>query len=663
MKFPKQKRGAVLKTELSFDGGLSRDGINAEGKLKDMLNLQAENGELIVRPSLKLKGTSEMTAVPTGFFNADGMTAAVSIGDTVKIAFFDRDGSLFKEITGDFTVDTMNMLIGGDDVRFYYAEDYDASSSSIDFVWGDTSLDKKTLEDIGYVPTVSVGGRGYLNENDENEIHYEFNGSQYESENIISDAYIVKQTSEYLKNVYVLPYPIEENATVYTEYIDNWYNIYEHGFQTGDNGEFLTDTADEDMDQLRLQMFSDSRNVIIFEQPGVVYGRQNSPLGSNKCNNFIIKITQGYGSSSIGVCRRCAVFDGGDYRTWILFGSKTEVATVWLTGYGDKTYFPKCGKYVIGRSNEAVTAVLQVGDRLAVLKEGSLWLCDIKNGDRFTDDELAAGLCDRSCGQTVEMDIAKIADIGCDCPDTAASCDGRLVWLNSDGKIHMMTAVQNPDERDVKELSYIIEPWLKKHTADELKKASAVYCDGKYYLLVENEMFVLDCRANAMDNYTSYADDLTAQKKLVWFVWNVAADGAEWCRIAEGSVPMLYGMCDGKLICCALDGEDGADCTDGENAVPISWCAETALYDFGKPDSYKRAGRLTALISSPSRVKAAILNENGCDGCDEIAAGDRHFATVRGAEKSLLLGAKFEGSGKAEISDITLSAAETTHKI
>ncbi len=672
MKFPKLKRGAELRLALTELDGITRDGTN--GGLKDAVNIQLVDGKFTVRPSLKFKSTAESISEPDNCYSADGTTVIATRNIRFKLAYFDDNGDLLGEVDEKIVAKYNGVLIidcdknGYQSSRLYYNENDGevgdvTMTGLLDNKNAERGFDKSSASDAAYIPTVSVGGRGYAAQYDDFKVHFDHNGTEYESKNLLSDTYRVKQTSEYLKNVYVLPYPINENTTVKSSYVDNYYNDCHHDFKTDQSGQVTETSKSGSYDELELLMHFDSRNALCFFFTGSDdYEPIASPLGSSKYNNFVIDVTYGEVRSPIGRCRKSAIYRSDDCTTYIVYDHLIERSTLWLSGNSDNTYFPECGKYDIGNANEAITAVCQVDDKVAVLKAASLWLMEISNGEQMTEDELAADYI-RKCGKTVEAKIMPIADIGCDCPNTAVSCDGRLVWLNSEGKLYMMTAVENPDARCVKELSHLIEPRLGKYTAGQLKKASAVHKDGKYYLLVQNEIFVLDCRTNAMDNYTAYADDLTAQKKLIFYCWDISANGVDWKWISDGRVPLLYGIRDGKLICCTLDGDDGVDCIDGETEVPISWKAETGLYDLGRADVFKRSCRVSAHISAENRSTATVFNENGCEGCNEIAAGDTSFATVNAADRSLLLGAKFEGRGKAYISDITLWATETTHRM
>ena len=663
MKFPKRKSGDALLKRLNLSGGFSPDGINAENGLKKGENVYVENGVITVRPSLKMRSLTATEKTPTAFYTVDNVTAVLTADDAAKIDFFDKNGGFKKTMAGTQSVPNSLVLLDNAEARLMYVKDFELKTDIIDIDRADdNAIHEFDMASHAYVPTVAVGGTGFLYEDDSDPIHFDFNGKLYEDKNIISNSYIVRQTAESYKNVYTLPYIIEDDTTVSTQYRDDQYNIYNHGFQTGANGALIHDTVIDDVDELRVQPFSDCRNAIAFKKMGTAHSKIDSPVGCLKPNDFTIKISERSTSLDPAKCTECAVFDYKNVKTWIIFGHPYYKNTLFMTGYGNKCYFPESGKAAIGPRTEAITAIKQVGDQAAVLKENSLWLISIETGDRYTEDELMTNKL-RSIGKTLSTELVKVSDVGCDCPKTAANCDGRLIWLNSDGKIRMLTDVKNPTDRQVCELSYLVENSLKNYSADELKNAMATYFDGKYYLVIGNDLFLLNCRANAVDNYASYADDLTAQKKLVWHKWSIGVEGVNWRYITAGDKPILYGDVNGGYVCCAFEGDDGVDCADGETEVPVSWSAETSLYDLEREDVLKRAARLEANVTAENEVTAAVVTENGCDGCAKIAKGETPTrVTVKGAEKSAFIGAKFKGSGKAKISDITLSAVATTHK-
>lgn len=667
MKYPKLSMSSEMRKELAFGGGVRFDGSAQDGQMLDMCNLRGGENGLVLRPSLRQNGSVSFNGTPDGFFTADGITAAVKTGDSVKAVFFDRQGGVIDSVEIEKAAQSALLLIDRDCTLIYlYGED-GANAVKFSYMGKENALvtAANNIENLAYVPTVSVGATGYLYEEDTEDKHYAFNGKMYESKNLISNKYSVKMTSQNGLNVYVLPYPIEEETELYSEYTDNSYDTYDHSLATDEEGKVISGSNQYSMDGIRINMFGDDRRTLIFEGQGEIpQSKDNSPWGNAACNRFIVTVTSGFPDSSPCTAKRCTLFRSSDgERTWIAYGSEKYPSVLWLTGYSDNTYFPVCGEIGVGDKNEPVTAAVQLGERVAVLKERSLWLGEIETGARCTDSQLDMGDTDRSVGDTVSFVPKKVGDTGCDCPDTAVNCDGRLVWLCSDGTVRMMTKATNPNERNIRELSYAVAPEIKKYTAEELKSASAACCDGKYCLLIGDDMFVLDCKGNAMDNYTSYADDLTAQKKLCWYRWNVAVDGVSWSAVRGGDVPLLCGKLGDSFVCCSLDGDSGFDLEESTAATQIEWRVRSEMTDFGLPGYCKTAGRLTADVLCENEVKASLLTENGCGACEHIPPSDGvKRVQIRSTERAELYGAAFEGNGKVKISNAAISCRKSAHK-
>lgn len=667
MKFPKLSLSLEMRKELNFDGGVRFDGSAQSDQMLDMCNLQGGESGFALRPSLRRRGSVPFSGVPDRYFVADGITAAVKTGDSVKAVFFDRQGGVIDSVEIEKAAQSALLLIDRDCTLVYlYGED-GAKAVKFSHMGKEGALVSAVndIENIAYVPTVSVGGTGYLYEEGTEDKHYDFNGEMYESKNLISNKYSVKMTSQNGLNVYVLPYPIEEETELYSEYTDNSYDTYDHSLATDEEGKVISGSNQYSMDGIRINMFGDDRRTLIFEGQGEIsQSKDNSPWGNSACNRFTVTVTSGFPDDAPCTAKRCTLYRSTDgVRTWIVYGSDKYPSFLWLTGYSDNTYFPVCGEIGIGDKNEPVTAAVQLGERVAVLKERSLWLGKIETGERYSDSQLDMGDTNRSNNDTVSFVPKKVGDVGCDCPNTAVNCDGRLVWLCSDGAVRMLTSAQNPTERNVRELSYAVAAEIKKHTAEELKSASAAYCGGKYCLLIGDDMLVLDCKSNAMDNYTAYADDLEAQKKLCWHRWNVAVNGVVWSAVREGDAPLLYGKEGDSLVCCSIDGDSGCDLEGSEEAVQIRWSVRSGMTDFGLPGYCKTAGRLAADVLCDSEVKAALFTENGCGACVHIPPADGvKRVRIRSTERAELYGAAFEGSGKVKISNAAISCRKTAHK-
>ena len=659
MKFPKLKVSKTKTERLEFGGGVRLDGKAEENQLSSMSNLQINEGELSLRPSLEFCA-ERIYWGDYDYFTVDGRTFGISADGDINLACFNNSGVLKNIVNIHANATDAVALIDRDRAVIYYMGKNGPLVTKITKMDSDNiEIDGNlSIEDEAYIPTVSVGGTGYYYENEEEIKPYAYNGKRYEDKNLIANKYVVTQTTNFGKNVYVLPYPIGCNAELKAEYTDDVNMRYEYGMRTSEEGLFGYTEPDDTIDMV-LRSFGDDRRTLVFMNWGEnSFSKAYTPYGNYACNRFIITIKEGKGDDAICSCNRSAIFRAKDGETtWIVYGSKKSPSTLLLTGNSDIFYFPESGRVEVGADNDAVSAVVQVGDRVAVLKQGSLWLGEIETGKKYTQNELDSGETKGDVGATVSFTSKKIADIGCDCPETAISCNGRLVWLNSDGVVRMMSAVINPSEDDVCELSYSVEPIIKGHSVEELKGAYAAFCDGKYYLLIGNDLLVLDCMSNAMENYSSYSDDLTAQKKLCWMSWNVANEGVRWMALRGDKKLYLYGhKGDESIVTCSLTGSSGNDKTGKKTQSPIEWSAKTGTVSLGSGDDTALSARLTAMVTAENEVTASILNENGRGGSAKIKPSEAsEKLTVINGERGNAFSAEFSGKGRVKIDNVTLS--------
>ncbi len=659
MKFPKLTLPARLRQELTFER--SKD----SSKAPEMYNMQLVDGCLCQRPSLKFCCETEFDGGLERIFVANGKTVILGIGDSLKVLCFDRDGNIIDSGEVSSGAENAVMLIDDDKSKIYFygnGEDLTAEFYNMGTEYSYLTEVGSDPSEEAYVPTVGVGGKGRFYNGNGTPKSYNYGGTLYESKNMMTNQFNVRQTSNYGNNVYALPFPIEEDTSIFSVYTDNAFNTYTHTLETNYNGKIVSGSNPYGEDGLRLKLVGDGRNAIVFEGKGdTSYSTANTPDGNNGFNRFFITVTYGYASQDPCGGSKCTLFrsDGND-RTWIVYGCEWYPSRVWLTGYSDTTYFPDCGQIDIGNGEEPISAIVQLGQQVAVLKEGSLWLGKIETGKRYTEEQLSADDVGSSCGQTVVFSPEKVADIGCDCPETAVNCNGRLIWLNSDGVVRMMTSVANPGEGDIRELSYAVSSKIKRFTPEQLKSASATFCNGRYYLLIENDLLVLDCLSSAMDNYTSYADDITAQKKLGWYLWNVAQDGIVWSVVKGDKKPILFGKRGNNIVCCSVDGNDGADSVGAEAAAPIEWNVTSETCDFSQIQTMKTAARFAADICCENEANVALVTENGCGGCTRILPSDDFCSVVAGCgESGRTLSTKIEGRGSVKIKNAAISCRLT----
>ncbi|MBQ5890007.1 MAG: hypothetical protein IIW73_03520 [Clostridia bacterium] len=659
MKFPKLSVSKPKIEQLDFSRGVRMDGKASQGQLSEMKNLQVNEGELSLRPSLEFC-SERIYWGDYKFFTIDGRYFGISAHGDVNLACFNENGVLKNIVNIPANTNNAVALVDRDEAVIYYVgKDGTPFAAKVRNYMGDEiELEGHIpIEQVAYTPTVSVSGTGYTYENEDGIQSFDYNGKRYEGKNIIGTKYKVTQTTNHGKNIYVLPYPLGFDAYVKAVYNDNTGMSYEFEILTNEEGGFGYPDAYDD--GISLSVFRDDRRTLSFiNWESGTFSKEFSPRGNSDCNGFILEITESNPSDVICFCNRSTVFRARDgVTTWIVYGSSLNPSRLWLTGNSDIYYFPESGVADVGTDNDPITAVVQVDDNVAVLKKGSLWLGEIEVGKKYSRSELIGGLTDGDVGETASFSSRKIADIGCDCPETAINCNGRLVWLNSDGVVRMMTAVINPRRDDVRVLSYSVEPIIKSHSVEEMKAAYATFCDGKYYLLIGNDLLVLDCMSNAMYNYTMYDDDLVAQKNLRWLRWDVAHEGIKWLAIRGDKKLYLYGhKGEENIISCTLTGSSGEDATGRRTLEPIEWSAKTGTISFGNSDRQKLSAKLSASVTAENEVTAAILNERGIGGEKKIKPSEtEHDFTIVNGERGNSFYAEFSGKGRVKIDKVSLS--------
>lgn len=659
MKFPKLTISKPKIEQLDFSRGVRMDGKSGQGQLSEMKNLQVNEGELSLRPSLEFC-SERIYWGDYKFFTVDERSFGISAHGDVNLACFNEKGVLKNIVNIPANTNNAVVLVDRDEAVIYYlGKDGSPLAAKVRNYMGDEiELDGHIpIEQVAYTPTVSVSGTGYTYENEDGIKSFDYNGKRYEGKNLIGTKYMVTQTTNHSKNVYVLPYSLGFDAYVKAVYNDNSGMSYEFEILTNEEGGFGYPEAYDD--GISLSVFNDDRRTLAFiNWESGTYSKEFSPRGNAGCNGFTLEITESNPTDSICRCNRSTVFRAKDgVTTWVVYGSSEYPSRLWLTGNSDIYYFPESGAADVGADNDPISAVVQVDDNVAILKKGSLWLGEIEVGKKYSPSELLSGDTKGDVGDTVSFSSRKIADIGCDCPETAINCNGRLVWLNSDGVVRMMTAVINPRRDDVRVLSYSVEPIIKRHSVEELRSAYAAFCDGKYYLLIGNDLLVLDCMSNAMYNYTMYDDDLVAQKKLCWLSWDVAHEGIKWLAIRADKRIYLYGhKGEENIISCTLTGSSGEDATGKKTVEPIEWSAKTGTISFGNSDRQKLSAKLSASVTAENEVTAAILNERGIGGEKKIKPSEEpnDFTLVNG-ERGNSFYAEFSGKGRVKIDKVSLS--------
>lgn len=164
------------------------------------------------------------------------------------------------------------------------------------------------------------------------------------------------------------------------------------------------------------------------------------------------------------------------------------------------------------------------------------------------------------------------------------------IILTQNGVFAINTATLT-DEKHMYHRSYYIDSKLKKEA--NLKDAVGIVNDGKYYLAINNHVYVADSRFKSSSSNSKYSNyqyewyywtDLPVQ---VWFVWNNE---------------LYFGDKSGN-ICKFRDNNDVNRFKDDTNNVKAEW--NSVILDLNRPVHKKNIKRI-AIQSNPTTSKLVI---------------------------------------------------------
>jgi hypothetical protein len=196
-------------------------------------------------------------------------------------------------------------------------------------------------------------------------------------------------------------------------------------------------------------------------------------------NNVIITAykTNQADIDSILNCKKAIPF-GGQNDNRMFFGSNGTGYYFWtgITTAGiDATYFPYNQYNIIGNPDDDISEFRKHYTTLTIHK---------------VSGEIA-GVDYTWTGTTGIFNTFYINDqYGCDCPDTMQSINNALVWLNSKYGVCILVGTTVGSQRNAFAISRNIDPRLMQET--NLKTASSVEHDGKYWLCVNDKVYLWD---------------------------------------------------------------------------------------------------------------------------------------------------------------------------
>lgn len=220
-----------------------------------------------------------------------------------------------------------------------------------------------------------------------------------------------------------------------------------------------------------------------------------------------------YGNTSLGLNGGSRLFLSGSKQ------NENKSLVIW-SDFEKPLYFSENNCAYVGDKNQRVTALGRQGSSLIIFKEREIY------STQYTQGSVTAEQLENQSVIDLTTNLANFpmtmihSQIGCNCPDSIQLCRNRLVWADTNGKIYTMTAQSQYSERNVYEISGMVERKLK---TENLNKAVAIDWEDKYLLFVPDSanVYVMDYNSYGFVNVSSYAKKEDANIFIPFFVWNL----------------------------------------------------------------------------------------------------------------------------------------------
>ena len=296
---------------------------------------------------------------------------------------------------------------------------------------------------------------------------------------------------------------------------------------------------------------------------------------------FDMTQSEWFGGDALGISGGTRLF---------LCGNKNddEKSLVLWSGLDDPLYFPEnCYAYV-GNSNQAVTGFGRQNDTLVIFKERETYYTQYMQNTNITAEDLInQNVVDYAASSVYFPMVQLHPNIGCDLPDTIQLCRNRLVWASTTGKVYTLMAQNQYSERNIYELSGMIENKLIK---ESLLNSCACDWNGYYLLFAGNSVYAMDYESYGYVYASSYNKTEDANIKIPWWYWTL-----------NNNVSSAFTV-DNDVVLCTLNGVGVP-----ENISQYFYLFdEEKTHDSGKDSEYEILSSFTSKLfdfNEPNRRK------------------------------------------------------------
>ena len=403
----------------------------------------------------------------------------------------------------------------------------------------------KYLDNIGYIPTTQIARSP--------------NGTAsqiYDAINLLQDSRINLFTS--------------------TE-TDTTYQLAETNITEVESVEVLNDSAEWEIKSVVTDYSVNlSNGQVIFKNPIGL-----PPVDDRDNVRIKYRIANQSNKSQINKCTIMTVYGYAGANNRAFLSGNSDYSNILMYSHiDDITYFPVENVIKIGLEVAPITGIAKLNDgKLAVLK-------DVSDTDN-TIFYIGYGTYNSNEAFPLEGSTKGEGNISNGAHDVLIN---EPLILTRNGVFALNTA-SITDERYVYHRSYYIDTQLKQET--NLENAIGIVNDGKYYLAINDHVYVADSRFKTSTNnsrYSNYQYEWYYWINLpvrVWFVWNNE---------------LYFGDKSGN-ICKFRDDNDLDRFKDDTNNVEAEW--NSVILDLNRPTNKKNIKRIS-ISSNPTNSKLVI---------------------------------------------------------
>ncbi len=463
MKFPalKKEKQKVYKLP-KFIGGINKTASMediSDNELAEALNVWNVNGTLTTRPGLyselnnilndnSMKYLNEKSYFVTEtkyIYEGQSYNIAYCIGyeDSVVFVFvFLVNGErvvknigrieFFRTSSDTFFVPkkilffTAEKKMGGGIYALIHKENISGNGQEGIIYEVNANLDGWVHNYSFYIPTILINGRGNAYETAKKEALVELKSPKnIEAQNILSSGFYAYYTSDGYSSNFRLPFSQIANGTIMVRVYNSLESYTQWTMYQNENsatqsfmGKNITISADREKGVIYFSEGGSEYKVPRFD----IYSENNIRIFANK------EIEEGF--LNLSSCKYSA-----ELGSRILFSGGKNKGRIYSCHRENPLYFPLNFENEIGSSNDDVTALKTVKNKLFIFKENEIYTLKIKKGKTVSDTALLAGE-DEIFFNKDEFEVECISNtFGTLNQNSVMVCNDVPIWLSSGGFI------------------------------------------------------------------------------------------------------------------------------------------------------------------------------------------------------------------------------------